>query len=405
MLHIGLSKNDLFDVLSHSVTQLMRAARLVCLRLSHSCFTRRRRTFRSIATISTIPFLMLCATHGNASSYPNVPHSLLLDVTTRTDPAHATTHVVAVGQRGHIIVSADAGQHFEQAVSNTQNTLTSVCFFNEQILLAVGHNLTIIRSEDGGKQWHTIALDKSDTVPFLDVHPLSERVALAVGAYGYVARTEDAGKTWQVRLSTQEDFHLNAIISLDSNRLILAGESGHVYRSTDQGITWTPIEIPYTGSLFTGLFLSPQQVLLLGLRGNGLIGNPFLDEPSWQYLNLKSQNTWFDVAEDKRGYLWMVGAAGQLQSVEKASLLNTSNTDTLQTIHLARPDRKDLAALDIQNQTIWTVGEAGLHQYSLPNTLINHPLTAQQITAQQITAQQKSALKEIPFSFISSMSH
>ena len=60
--------------------------------------------------------------------------------------------------------------------------------------------------------------------------------------------------------------HLNAIIEVDDDRLMIAAERGYGFRSTDDGNTWEAFRFPYTGSMF-GLLQQQDCLLAFGLRG------------------------------------------------------------------------------------------------------------------------------------------
>ncbi|MDX2370322.1 MAG: hypothetical protein QNK36_18255, partial [Colwellia sp.] len=71
---------------------------------------------------------------------PLASQSLLLDIT-----SIGQNKLVAVGERGHIIISTD-GVNWQQANVPVQTTLTNVFFYNEQLGWAVGHDSTILHS-------------------------------------------------------------------------------------------------------------------------------------------------------------------------------------------------------------------------------------------------------------------
>ena len=81
-----------------------------------------------------------------AEHLPLVTQSMLLDIT------RAGNTLVAVGERGHVVISTD-GESWQQAeVVPTRSTLTSV-FSLAGRLWAGGHDAVIITSGDGGETW------------------------------------------------------------------------------------------------------------------------------------------------------------------------------------------------------------------------------------------------------------
>jgi photosystem II stability/assembly factor-like uncharacterized protein len=190
------------------------------------------------------------------------PRSLLLDV------VPAGNALVAVGERGHILISEDGAGSWKQADVPTRATLTAAHFFGTELGPAVGHDAVIVRTTDGGSSWTLVHQAPEEEAPLLDVIFLDARRAIAIGAYGSALVSSDGGASWVDQPVGEEDFHLNAIARSATGRLYIAAESGNAYRSDDDGETWRLLETPYEGSFFGILPLDGDTVLLFGLRGN-----------------------------------------------------------------------------------------------------------------------------------------
>lgn len=193
---------------------------------------------------------------------PLVTRSLFLDGDA------AGHHMVIVGERGHILVSRDAGLSWSQADVPTRATLTGVILTGEDRGFAVGHDAVILRTADGGDSWTVVFSAPDEERPLLDVWFENPAHGIAVGAYGYFLETRDGGTTWQTRHIAAQDSHLNHIAAAPPARLYVAGERGALYRSDDAGRTWRQLPSPYAGSLFGTLPLDDARVFLYGLRGH-----------------------------------------------------------------------------------------------------------------------------------------
>ena len=199
--------------------------------------------------------------------------SLLLD-----GAAAGSRLVVVVGERGHVLVSADGGASWTQAKVPTRALLTAVHMHDEDTGWAVGHDAVILRTGDGGATWKMVHQAPEEERPLLDVWFRDEHTGFAVGAYGYFLATADGGDTWTSRAISEADFHLNALVPAGSQRagsqrpgmqrLYIAAEAGVAYRSDDGGASWRELPSPYAGSWFGGLALGWDEVLLMGLRGH-----------------------------------------------------------------------------------------------------------------------------------------
>ena len=243
----------------------------------------------------------------DAEMMPRASQSLLLDV------VQTAAGYFVVGERGHILVSED-GQDWKQAPVPTRSTLTSITSA-DGVLWAGGHDGVIVHSTDGGQTWARRRTqvwtpdyaDPLDGVPVMDVLMVDGMTGFAVGAYAMFLETTDGGVSWSPRgiinydepepeaepapeaaaeqapaaddwtfdasdleLEAESDPHLYAMARTDEGHLVIAGERGAFFRSTDGGQSWERDRLPYEGSMFGILSFGGQHLLVHGLRGNVL---------------------------------------------------------------------------------------------------------------------------------------
>ncbi len=188
--------------------------------------------------------------------------SLLLDA------ARAGQRLVAVGDRGHVLLSDDEGTTWRQVIVPTRAMLTGVAFGDARHGWASGHDGVILATTDGGQSWlKQVSGGDLETV-FLDTHFRDSGNGFVIGAYGQCLRTIDGGKTWTPVRPTEDEAHFNQIAAGADGTLYLAGESGTLLASGDQGAIWRRLEVPYDGSLFGLLPLDARTLLAYGLRGH-----------------------------------------------------------------------------------------------------------------------------------------
>ena len=79
--------------------------------------------------------------------------------------------IVAVGERGVILLSDDAGAHWRPASTapDHASTLTQVRFITPTLGIAVGHDGRIVRSDDAGLHWRDVHMDHAHADPLLSV--------------------------------------------------------------------------------------------------------------------------------------------------------------------------------------------------------------------------------------------
>lgn len=238
-----------------------------------------------------------------ARHMPLAIRSLLLDVVDNPDRS------VVVGERGHVLLSEDRENWRQANHVPVQSTLNAV-FFHGRSGWAVGHDETIIHSNDGGENWviQNFRVDPQDPNPLLDVVFFDARRGMAIGAYGRVMETDDGGATWQEsELLPELDWHLNAIARFGQTGLFIAAEAGYAYVSEDLGQSWEEVNLPYTGSMF-GVMEFDGGILLFGLRGNAF----FTDDlgETWESVDLPGNDSVFAGQAHADGRTMLVGANG-----------------------------------------------------------------------------------------------
>lgn len=137
---------------------------------------------------------------SHSESMPAAPRSLLLDAVRL-----AGGRTVAVGERGHVLLSDDDGETWRQVVVPTRVTLTSVAAGGDAVV-AAGHDGVVLHSADRGESWQRVREEPysadnfsspSNGSPVLDVLFLDRERVLAIGAYALVLTSNDGGATWQ----------------------------------------------------------------------------------------------------------------------------------------------------------------------------------------------------------------
>ena len=212
--------------------------------------------------------------------------------------AAAGRRLVAVGERGLVLISDDQGASWRQAPAPTSVTLTAVRFADERHGVAVGHCGMVLLSADAGETWRAVldgtraaalaleaARAASDTValrnaerlvadgadkPFLDVLTSGASHTIAVGAYGLAFSSAEPDRnwiSWIERLDNPKALHC-CTVRRRGDTIVVAGEQGLLRRSADAGRTFARIETPYKGSFFVLELPSERSIVVAGLRGN-----------------------------------------------------------------------------------------------------------------------------------------
>jgi photosystem II stability/assembly factor-like uncharacterized protein len=262
---------------------------------------------------------------------------------------------VAVGDRGGIILSAD-GKDWTQVNVPVRAALTAVHFPTPSSGWAVGHDATIVATTDGGQTWKLQHFNAEFEKPFLDVLFLDASRGFAVGAYGLFMKTEDAGATWaEVDASIrEEELHFNSLIRLGNGHLFIAGESGMLAVSGDDGATWTRLTSPYESSLFGALPVGEKGALIFGLRGNVYLAQDVRSN-KWTQLQTDSVASMFGGTVLPDGRLAMVGLNGVILLADPAGQVSAVQSPAGTPLSSAVPVDGRLLA----------VGESGVQNLAL----------------------------------------
>ena len=275
---------------------------------------------------------------------PLADRSLLLDASV------ADGSYVAVGDRGHVLVSAEGGSSWQQVDVPTRATLTGVHFQNGELGWAVGHDAAILRTLDGGSTWDLVHWAPDEESPLLDIWFADADNGFAVGAYGSFYRSSDGGATWTYEPISEWDFHLHQVARASDERLFMAAEAGVIYRSDDGGATWIELPSPYEGSFFGVLPLDPEVVLVFGLQGN-LFRSEDGGE-TWQPIETGTTAMLTDGIRLGDGTVVIGGLGGML--------LTSSDGGSSFDLH-PQPDRRGISALvETGNGDLLMVGEFGV---------------------------------------------
>ncbi len=277
------------------------------------------------------------------------PEALLLDVARRGE------RLLAVGERGHILVSTDDGLSWTQAEVPTRALLTGLFMHDSRLAWAVGHDAVVLRTRDGGATWERVHHAPESERPLLDVWFEDAERGLAIGAYGGLLVTRDGGDSWQPRVLREgDDFHLNQLASAADGALYIAAEAGHLYRSDDGGETWLPLPSPYEGSFFGLLPLAEGPVLAFGLRGR-LFSSADRGQ-TWTRIETATEATLHTGLQIGPGRFVVAGMEGTLVWGSMTGPVRTE----------ARADRQAIVALALAKGGLLLFGEGGMRRLELP---------------------------------------
>lgn len=202
-------------------------------------------------------------------------------------------------------VKDSEGLSWTQAKVPVSVNLTGITFASDKVAFIVGHDGVVLKSTDAGDTWTRVfdgnkaneqvvaaAKKKLDDIqarydaakpadqakldpeleaaqfafedaeagsrfgpsrPMLDVWFKDETTGWVVGSYGQIFETRDGGQKWTLiahRLDNPDFRHYNGLYGDSTGLLLIAGEAGRIYRSTNFGESWERLDTGYNGHFY-----------------------------------------------------------------------------------------------------------------------------------------------------------
>lgn len=310
----------------------------------------------------------------------------LADKAIVNDLKRAGDRLVAVGERGHILLSDD-GDKWRQVQAPVRAMLTRVTFVDDRNGWAVGHDGSVLRTTDAGESWELRHWDAAWGRPFYDAIFTTPERGLVIGSNGRMLRTEDGGQSWEEVTNEVFDtgFHLYEIERLDGGALMIAGERGFLARSLDDGESWQMIEPPYIGSYFGVIPVGPHSAVLYGLQGkvfraidvreltildDPMAYDPFINESvtdpqmlaamGWQAFENPVVESLFG------GSLYDDGGAGTLVLVGVDGTIVSGSADQAQLAPVQSPTDQPLSDVIVQAERLLMSSRTGMQTAGKP---------------------------------------
>lgn len=250
----------------------------------------------------------------------------------------------AVGHGGVVIHTSDAGATWTKQMDGAGFSELAQSYYAK---MASEHPSPAI--EMALRQAKALATDGS-TRALLDVYFQDDRIGYVVGVFNRIFRTDDGGATWtpwMERTGNSRELHFYSIrnngghiqltgeqgmvweIDLVKNvlqaipapykgtlfgsigagkNLFVFGMRGGLFRSADQGVTWTKAAVPEQGGITGGVVLGDGRLVLATQSAKVLVSDD--GGASFRSVQLSKPMPYFSVASVASGKLALTGAEG-----------------------------------------------------------------------------------------------
>lgn len=239
---------------------------------------------------------------------------------------------IAAGAAGLLLQSTDAGKNWtvDQKLP-TELAMTAITVNGSRAIVVGQTGLILVREQ--ASSWKKIKPVSRERL--LNVSLNGKGLAIAVGAFGTLLKSTDFGETWEVlrpdwlplyQVENAGDFvaprdeptfYLSKVF--EDGTILIGGEYGQINRSTDGGMTWTPVLKVEAESGST----TPPTIFGMNFHGdgigygagqNGLVVKTTDHGQTWQVLKTDSHASLYDVVPTGNGNVFAVGMRAGLVS-------------------------------------------------------------------------------------------
>lgn len=215
-----------------------------------------------------------------------------------------------------------SARSMKQSSVATPFNLRSVFFVTPNLGYAVGERGTIIKTSDAGASWSP--QNGSTTQILTSVYFVDEKIGYAVGTHAVglhpnrtgavILKTINGGATW-THQSSGVNGDLRAVFFLNEVRGYAVGSGGLALATTDGGEIWTRMQVENRSSLNSLFFTADGEGFAVGSGGALLRLAP--DDSVWVHLESPTRATLKAVYMSNNGLGYAVGAHGTiLRSVD-----------------------------------------------------------------------------------------
>ncbi len=145
---------------------------------------------------------------------------------------------LACGFNSKIIATTDGGNNWTEVTNPATGKLNTMFFVNDNLGFAAGEYGEVLRTTDGGDTWTLV-----NTTNFMEIRDISfvdENTGYVGGTGGNLYKTTDGGLNW-----TQLEYYLESDVNFlhffSATQGIIAGASGSFLSTTDGGVSYTTI--------------------------------------------------------------------------------------------------------------------------------------------------------------------
>jgi photosystem II stability/assembly factor-like uncharacterized protein len=237
---------------------------------------------------------------------------------------------IAAGTEGRILRSVDDAKSWKPIDSKLKATMRALSVDNGRVMIGGDEGL-IGFSADSGESWHLTAITMPDpATPIGGFHRFG-KLLLATSALGRFLTSEDNGDSWDLMQSSSQAFFTDAAFDADHGVIVMTGHNGDVLRSPDGGRTWEGVEVVLGGrkNFLSTIRHDPRGKALLAAGQSGTIARSIDGGATWSSASGDLRGELRGLIRDPRGAFIVFGTGGLVASSTDSGSRWTSARDPL----------------------------------------------------------------------------
>ena len=221
--------------------------------------------------------------------------------------------LVVIGYQGTILRLSLKSGRWSRITPPVQADFYAITRTPSGDLFVAGDQGILLRSRDGGRSWQSVQTGIGGL--FLNAVSFpSERVGYAVGESGVILKTTDGGSHWS-RIPSPTKKNLYAVAFWSEEDGVVAGWHKRLFRTGDGGSRYAAIDIPMQKVTrqkpsFNSLWAGQGQILLAG--DHGLLFSSTDDGKTFSQIQTGSLHDLYGVCRTGQGTLAVAGEQGTL---------------------------------------------------------------------------------------------
>lgn len=244
-----------------------------------------------MSIVATGPQTLL-ATSGSGLLYRSINNakswSMIPTLPTSSVPIlHASSSGTVFGVSGGLLVlwrDGDTTWHYLNQVVNEQSVRSMAN--DTSATIYVGSGNTLMRSKDDGQSWQSVVTISGLNSIYVD----SKNRLYTTSGLG-LRRSEDQGKTWRGLISPGEPPLVGSVLVLEKSPILLSTVRNSLYRSSNDGDTWTSPDASLDGR-WTRKLVRDRDDRIYGIADDILFSSAD-GGLTWEHLSVSTASLYF----------------------------------------------------------------------------------------------------------------